>query len=94
MALALWGAALSESNNVLMVPTFGHCSWTAATTFGSTVPVSAVAAGHCLLWQNVDHHGSSMIEKYIEEPLLALKSRSEDDWSLPGFSGPHRICLI
>ena len=31
--------ALSWSNNVFVVPMFGYCSWTAATTFGSTIPV-------------------------------------------------------
>ena len=50
-----------------------------------------VAAGHCcLLWQNVDHQGSSMVEKYSEEPLLALKSRSEDDGLSPA-SSSHTI---
>ena len=40
VALALWGAALSRSNDVLVIPTFGRCSsWTAATSFGSAVPV-------------------------------------------------------
>ena len=39
MALALPGAALSWSDNVLVVPTCGRCFWRAAATVGSTVSV-------------------------------------------------------
>ena len=33
-------------------------------------------------------------KKYSQEPLLALKSRSEDGWSVPGMTDPHHICLF
>ena len=35
-----------------------------------------------------------MVENYSEQPLLGLESRSEEDWSVPGFIDPHHVCLF
>lgn len=44
-------------------------------------------AGHCsFLGQNIDHHGSGMPKTHGEEPFHALKSRSEDEKTVPGKS--------
>ena len=36
-----------------------------------------------------------MFENYSEKPLLALKSRVEDDWSVPGIIDPlHNVPVL
>ena len=79
--LLFWTAALAP-------PAFGCCSWTVAATLASTAPATAVA-GRCLLGQNVGHQGTSMTEKYCDGPLLALTSKCEADWTVPGCIDPH-----
>ena len=67
-----------------MVPMIGRCPWTTKLTFASAVPVWLVIV--VFLGQNVDHHGSGMPKKHGEEPFHALKSRSEDEKTVPGKS--------
>ena len=55
---------------------------------------SAVAAGHfCLLWQNVHHQKSTVVNNTVKSRVLLLKSRFEDDWSFRIQNIPRAVVL-